>query len=233
MRIDIKIASFIIQFFNEYIYQVNKRREKIKNKKWNALFQSDKKIISNINDRLLIYHFQDSNLSKLIYEGFEESEILFVRRYLAENDIFIDVGSNIGLFSIHAAQVVGKKGLVYAFEPTPETFTRLLLNVRLNKFEEIIKCNNIGLSDKKEYLKMNISSNGYDAWNTFALPVNDYYDKQIDIPVVPFDLFLQSNNIRIKDISLIKVDVEGWEVFVFKGAENSLRNNDGFLDLFF
>ncbi len=224
MRLDIKLAGYGIRVLNMYLENYRKKQEKNKQKKWNALFEKDSKYKTKLNDNLSIYLFKESVLSKLIYEGFEESEIIFLRRYLTDSDIFIDIGSNIGLYSLHAAQLVGKNGKVYAFEPAPDTFSRLLLNINLNNFDETIKCNNLGLSDKKECLRMNISLSGYDAWNTFADPTNDYFNTQIEVPVETLDNYIKNNNIDSNKISLIKVDVEGWEVFVFKGAVNLLTN---------
>jgi len=226
MRVDIKLARYVIHALEKYIKSYKKKLERKKIDEWNALFEEDAKFKANLNEGLFIYHFQDSILSRLIYNGFEENELLFVRRYLKQGDIFFDLGSNIGLFSLHAAQVVGNKGKIYAFEPTPATYSRLLINVHLNNFDKIITCSNIGLSDKKGLLKMNISSNGSDAWNTFAPSDKSIFDGQIDVPVETLDNYLFDNHLSTDSISLIKVDVEGWEVFVFKGAANSLKNKD-------
>jgi FkbM family methyltransferase len=226
MRIDIKLVQYGIHVLNMYLEHYMKKQEKNRIKKWNDLFEKDFKFKTKINDNLYIYHFKDSVLSKLIYDGFEESEISFLRRYLTDADVFIDIGSNIGLFSLHAAQIIGQNGKVYAFEPTPTTFSRLLLNVKLNNFDDIIKCNNLGLSDKKEILKMNISLNGYDAWNTFAKLTNEHFSTQIDVQVETLDNYIKHNNIETNKISLIKVDVEGWEVLVFKGAADLLKDKN-------
>jgi len=226
MRIDIKIAQYGVRVLNLYIKNYNKKLEKRKDEEWNSHFKEDIKYKFKLNDSLFIYLFQDSVLSKFIYKGFEETELLFIRRYLNEDDIFIDIGANIGLFSLHAAQVIGKKGKVIAFEPTPVTYSRLLLNVSLNHFNEIVTCNNLGLSDKKGLLKMNISNNGYDAWNTFALPTETFFNEQIDVPVETLDNYLSDHNISISNISFIKVDVEGWEAYVIRGASNFLKNKD-------
>ncbi len=225
MRLDYRIARYGIKLLSRYLDNYDKEQKKKKENEWFSLFIKSESIKFCLNDSLFIYLLKDSFLSRLIYSGFEESEILFLRRYLSNSDIFFDIGSNIGLYSLHAAQVVGKTGKVFAFEPTPSTYSQLKRNVDLNNFGKYVICNNIGLSDNKGTLKMNVSSNGYDAWNTFAKPIRPYFDKQIEIPVETFDNYINNNNINIKDISLIKVDVEGWETFVFKGA-SSLKDQD-------
>lgn len=226
MRLDLKIAQYCIRFLNNHLENYQKKIQEKKDDEWDSLFKDDTKYKSELSKNLFIYHFQDSVLSRLIYNGFEETELLFLRRYLKTSDIFIDIGANIGLFSLHAAQVIGNRGKVLAFEPAPVTYSRLLLNVDLNGFGSIITCNNLGLSDKKGHLKMNISSSGYDAWNTFAPITRAFFNDQIDVPVETLDNYLTEQKMGAKDISLIKVDVEGWETFVFKGASKLLKDKD-------
>ena len=226
MRIDFKIADFIIKWLEEYKYQINKLSVNKKLKEWQSLFRNDDKIISRLNDSLQIFHFKDSVLSQLIYNGFEESELLFLRRFLSDSDVFVDIGSNIGLFSLHAAEIVGESGSVYAIEPTQETFSRLVQNVRLNNFEDRITCDNIGLSDENGMLSLNISLNGYDAWNTFATPINDNLHETLDVPVKTLDTYIIERAILRQKISLIKIDVEGWELHVLNGARDLLTDDD-------
>lgn len=214
------MLSVLTKYKKKYERALKQKRVR----EWDSLFQKKDKYKASLNDELLIYHFHDSILSRLIYEGFEETEIAFLRKYLRPSDTFLDVGSNIGLFSLHAAQVIGSQGKVYSFEPAPKTYSRLIENVNLNGFGNIINCNNLGLSDKKGILTMNISSKGHDAWNTFAPQIKEYFDEQISVPVDTLDNFIHDNLIDIKDIALIKVDVEGWEYLVFKGASKTLNN---------
>lgn len=195
-------------------------------RKWNLLFKEDNKFVSKLNDSLFIYHYQDSVLSRLVYNSFEEAEISFIRNYLKTSDVFIDIGANIGLFSLHAAQIVGKSGKVHAFEPTPVTFSRLEQNINLNNFNDIIKSNNIGISDEKDNLKLNISLDGHDAWNTFANASDVPFEKQLIIPVDTLDSYLNRSNIKPESIALIKIDVEGWEVAVINGAIETLNGQN-------
>src|SRR5436189_6431842 len=77
--------------------------------------------------------FGDSELCHLIYcRSFEVTERAFLNHFLRPGDVFVDVGANIGLFTLIAASCVGPKGKVVAFEPTTVTYTRLVENIRLN-----------------------------------------------------------------------------------------------------
>ena len=85
-------------------------------------------------------------------------------------DVFVDVGANIGLYTLIAAHIVGASGRVYAFEPGSETYRRLLSNVQLNQMTNV-SCHELALSDSTARLDMNMSTDGYDAWNSLAKPI--------------------------------------------------------------
>jgi FkbM family methyltransferase len=226
MAIDTRIAKFIIRRLDKYVKNRAQKKDSKLYKKWLGNFNSDNKFRFFLEEGLEIYMFKDSILSYRIFKGFEETELIFLKRFLKRGDIFFDLGANIGIFSLNAAKAIGEEGTAHAFEPTPETFSRLEMNVELNRYENIIKCNNIGLSETPGFLKMNISTEGYDAWNTFAASTEEFLNKTISVPVDTLDNYIIRNNIKIKDISLVKVDVEGWEVFVFKGAKEMLKSED-------
>jgi len=226
MRLDIRIAKRFICSLNKYVQNYKDHQQKLESKNWAKLFETNDSIKVELEPDLYIYHFKDSELSKMIYKGFEKDEIQFVKNYLKIGDTFFDIGANVGLYSIVAAKIVGNKGKVFAFEPTPTTFSRLLMNVSLNDFSDIVICNNIGLSDKAGTLRMNVSSCGYDAWNTFALSNKGILDTQIDVPVETLESYIRNNNISHDHIALLKIDVEGWEKFVILGAEDLLKKDN-------
>ena len=99
--------------------------------------QSSKRIslIFNLQKNIRIYLHFDSKLSQLIYfNDFEKAERVFVNKVLKPGDTFVDVGANIGLFSLIAANCVGKKGRVVAFEPVEKIYQRFCDNIKLNDF---------------------------------------------------------------------------------------------------
>ena len=139
---------------------------------------------------------------------------------MKEGDIFVDIGANIGLFSLIASRAVGNTGKVICFEPSPTTFVRLDENVKLNNLNNISH-KNIGLSEKIDELVFFISKTGYDAWNSFA-PREDILEDSILVPVSTLDIEL--NEVDKTKIKLIKIDVEGWEKFVIQGGRDLFVN---------
>ncbi len=191
------------------------------NKSWNSLFNEYGFFEFNLNNDVKINLYKDSVLSRLIYDGFEKEETEYLAKTLKRGDIFVDIGSNIGLFSLLASKIVGIEGRILSFEPAPLTFSRLNENVKLNNLKNI-DIRNIGLSNKKGELTFYVSNNGYDAWNSFAPSQDNKLESSIQVPVSTLDAELK--DIDKSKIKLVKIDVEGWEKFVLFGGEDFFVN---------
>ena len=226
-----KIKSFLYNFkIFAYLLDIRKNyidnRIRIENEKRDILWESKFKdgntsFIMQLQDNISINLYKNSLLSKLIFEGnFELNEIAFLKKILKKDDYFIDIGANIGLFSIYASGIIGENGKIITFEPSPATFSRLKENIELNKFKNV-EIRNIGISDKKGELTLNISESGHDAWDTFAPNINKkMFNKSTTVPVHTLDDELME--IDKEKIALVKIDVEGWEKFVLNGAKEFL-----------
>ncbi|MBN2438698.1 MAG: FkbM family methyltransferase [Deltaproteobacteria bacterium] len=173
--------------------------------------------------RMMLYF--DSRLSREIYCGsFESKERQFINRYLRPGEIFVDVGANIGMFTLIASQRVGQQGRVYAFEPCSVTYSRLVGNVDLNGLKNV-KCLQIALSDRSGESAMNVSLDGYDAWNSFAQPAAGNSFAQEKVCAARWDDFAVEHHLAGR-ASLMKIDVEGWESHVLSGGREFFGRPD-------
>jgi FkbM family methyltransferase len=145
---------------------------------------------------------------------YEFEEMSFLDDYLKNGDLFVDIGANIGAYSILAAS---KGAKVIAIEPIPSTFKILKKNILLNNFEASVDVYNKAISDEKE--KLNFSNN-LDALN-HVLTKSEHYPDIINISAIKLDEIL---NGRIP--KFIKIDVEGFETKVVKGAEKIFLHKD-------
>src|SRR5437879_3937805 len=115
---------------------------------WKAHFGEQRGFLFQLQPDVQIRLYLDSELCRLVHcIDFESTERKFVNAFLRPGDVFVDVGANIGLFTLVAALRVGSTGRVFAFEPTSETFERLVANVRLNKFTNVSP-HRVALSDE-------------------------------------------------------------------------------------
>jgi FkbM family methyltransferase len=141
---------------------------------------------------------------------------------LKPGDVFIDIGANSGLYTLLASEAVGNEGMVYAFEPSPIPFTRLKENVSLYGHNNI-ECIESALSDHEGEMKLNISGDGYSAWDTFASETRTGQTDTRKVQVTTLDKFVLDKNL-IDKITMMKIDVEGWETYVLSGGLNTLSN---------
>jgi FkbM family methyltransferase len=138
--------------------------------------------------------------------------------------VFVDVGANIGLFTLIAAACVGPSGKVVAFEPTIRTYTRLVDNVRLNQFSNV-SCVNLALSDRNGHLDLIRSTDGFDAWNSFASPTTGNTISHERVEIVEWDRYAAAHDLQ-GVVTMMKIDVEGWESRVLAGGKDVFARAD-------
>jgi FkbM family methyltransferase len=147
------------------------------------------------------------------YCGLDEMEDMgLVLHALRPGDLFVDVGSNIGSYSILVA--AGAKANVIAVEPIPETFSSLLTNIRINDLGSSISTYCVGLSDKPGTL---LFTTALDSVNHVLADGEAAQSEAIN--VMTLDALCAQ-----RSPALIKIDVEGHEMAVLKGAETTLAN---------
>jgi FkbM family methyltransferase len=151
-----------------------------------------------------------------IYCGLHEFEdMAFVLHFLRFEDLFVDVGANIGAYTVCASAAVGAKSL--AIEPIPETFSHLAENVRLNSIDGLVDLRNIGVADKPGELSFTF---GLDTVNHVVNESADFGAATTSIEVETLDSLLSD-----RKPLLIKLDVEGYETSVIEGAETTLGDS--------
>lgn len=148
-----------------------------------------------------------------VYTGlYDTNEMLFVMHFLRPEDTFVDVGANIGVYSVLASGITGATSL--AFEPIPSTFAGLKRNIVFNNLQSCTELFNLGVGDKEETLTF---SDSLDAVN-HVIHESQYSGKTTSVPVNSLDNLLIG-----KGISLLKIDVEGFEANVINGASQTLE----------
>ena len=161
---------------------------------------------------------------------FERYELDFAVNCLQPGMTFVDIGANVGLFSIPAAKKL-QRGNVYAFEPASSTFQLLINNVRLNQLDNVHLVRS-ALGDYRGEAVLHLNVPGKDGLNTIGRPTHDCSEVvgTERVPVTTLDAFLQSSGIA--HVDLLKVDVEGAELLVFRGAAELLARPDAPLILY-
>ena len=172
-----------------------------------------------INGKFKIYVDTNNFIDACIYYMGDYEPYLkkHFKQLIKENDTVLDVGANIGFHSLYFAELVGDNGKVLAFEPIEVNFKALQANIALNSYEQIISINK-ALGNENRMLSIHIDT---DAHNPGAFNLMEDGIKNTNIDCVKGDDYLINNN--IEKIDFIKVDVEGFELKVFKGLQETIK----------
>ena len=198
-------------------------RKYLKRQRWRILRRIRPHIVVEVAPQVrLRMRFDDQLAYSIYFLDFEHDERCFVQRFLRPGDTFVDVGANIGLFTVIGARIVGTSGRVYAFEPSKMAYDQLVSSVRLNRLTNVT-CVNCALSNKAETRTMIACYDGYGAWNSLGRPSCNAPTYEETVSCITFDEFAMSvEGIGLPKLALMKIDVEGWESRVLDGAKRML-----------
>ena len=156
-------------------------------------------------------------IQRQIYLGvFEPHETRIARTSLRPGMTFVDVGANVGYYTAVAANIVGKSGRVYAFEPSPYAFGKLRSMVERSRFSHVT-ATQCGLSDAPGKVNLYLGRDSHNHTPTMIAHENT------DATAVSVDtLDNMSDVLGIDRIDLLKIDVEGYEARVLAGASRLL-----------
>lgn len=160
-------------------------------------------------------------------ELYEPETTQFLVSVLRPGDAFVDVGTHVGYFSTLAAAVVGPGGKVVSFEPEAENFTRLLDNLRLNSFAHVEPVNMaVGEAEGEAEFFVNADNDGGHALWDVGLHAFNRLSREAPrahrVKVTSLDAFLGARD--LPPIRALKIDAEGAEQQVLRGAEALLRD---------
>lgn len=166
-----------------------------------------------INGAKFLVRPGETGLTGNVYAGLQEfAEMAYLLHVLRPGELFVDVGANVGSYTLLACAAGGGRGV--AIEPVPATYRRLVENLRLNHLESSVQSCNLAVGNAPGMLRF---SGDMDVGNR-ALIDGEERDGGIVVPVTTLDLLLANQS-----PTLIKIDVEGYESPVVAGAEQTLR----------
>lgn len=171
-----------------------------------------------VNHTRLLVERRMSGANGNIYTGlYEFEDMAFVLHLLRKEDLFIDIGANVGAYTILAGGAVGAKCI--SIEPIPRTVHHLVDNINLNDMRGRVEVHNIGLGKENSTLRFTAD---LDTVNHVAT-VAESGMKMLEVPIRTLDSILGDAK-----PTFIKIDVEGFETDVIAGAEKTLSRNSLF-----
>jgi FkbM family methyltransferase len=146
-----------------------------------------------------------------------------IREHLHSGDTFVDVGAHIGIYSLRAASIVGPGGHVIAVEPNPETLQELRTNIDASGATGVISVLPVACSDAEATLKLFAAprSNTGESSLSQANASQNGQATAYSVRALPLDVIIR--NTGVSRVDVVKIDVEGAEYLVLKGAAETLR----------
>jgi FkbM family methyltransferase len=172
-------------------------------------------LIPWINNTALVVETGMTGATLNIYCGLHEAtDMAFLLHLLRPGDTFLDIGANVGTYTILASGAVGANAI--SIEPVPSTYTKLIRNLRLNNLDGLVipLCTAVG----GEVGSISFTAS-FGPMNHVSTSIGD--GPVIDVPLTTVDSVLENTASTI----LWKIDVEGFEESVLNGAEISLRSH--------
>jgi FkbM family methyltransferase len=168
--------------------------------------------VNFVNDTVLLIAPSMTGATGNIYTGLHEfNDMSFVLHLLRPAEVFVDVGANVGAYTVLAGGIGAR---CISFEPVESSFKQLMLNVHLNGIHASVDARNLGIGSQKGTLKF---TQELDALNHVVVG-----SETIGVSIKDVEVDTLDHVVAESQPILIKIDVEGFETEVVVGAENVL-----------
>jgi FkbM family methyltransferase len=168
---------------------------------------------------------KDEGVLPLLQAGgiYEEFETGLFMQMLAPGMVVVDIGANIGHYTLIAARIVGDTGRVFAFEPDPHNYGLLVKNIEMNGFSNVTAVNKAVSKEPGTitlYLdKYNLGGHSFSQENVLISA------GEVSVETTSLDDFLATEGAAAR-VDLIKMDTQGAEGFIIEGAQRVLEENE-------
>jgi len=162
----------------------------------------------------------NDGLALSIFKIYEPNQTEIVKKYVRKGDIVIDIGAHVGYYTLLMAQLVGKNGKVYSFEPDPVNFQLLKKSVEINGFENVVLIQK-AVSNITDKVKLFLGDDDSAINRIYDAKLGDAKES-IDVDSVTIDEYFKEND---ELINFIKLDSEGSEVKIINGMKQFLSRN--------
>lgn len=161
----------------------------------------------------------------------EEGTMHWIDSQLRADDVFLDIGANIGIYTIAAAVRLGPQGKVYAFEPHKVNALSLLRNIDANRLAQRVDVFSVALSDREALLDFNYVSLSSASTASQLGHRNVPGEAREFVPVASEKVFATTvdhlvSGGTIRPPNLVKIDVDGNEIAILRGMSALLRGTD-------
>jgi FkbM family methyltransferase len=180
--------------------------------------QLTREIIAECNGPRFRIDLSDPLEREVYFNIYESRDITTALDLVPTGGVCIDIGAHIGAFALPLAKKVGSTGIVHAFEPDPDVFSRLLFNRSLNNCESYLFCHQVAVSNCSGQTVFHRAPEN-SAWGSLHA-LSGIATSHYPVTTITLDEFLA--NTKITNVDLLKVDVEAHEPELLAGGSVSI-----------
>jgi FkbM family methyltransferase len=161
--------------------------------------------------------FSDDIQKAIYFNTYERHELRFLERYIQSGWQCVDIGANVGFYTLNLAKLVGPTGRVYAVEAAPGNFEKLNRNLSLNSFTNC-HLSQAAITSADGPVRFHCSPSRNSGWgriDNFAGSAGE-----IEVPGLTFDAYVRRTGLA--NVDFLKIDIEGHELAFLQGARDSL-----------
>jgi FkbM family methyltransferase len=166
-----------------------------------------------VDETPMLVRSNDSGIALNLIDGgiYEEDNLTVLLSFVRDDTVFLDIGANLGYFSLQIAQRIKNVGKVHAFEPVPELHELFRRNVFLNGLRHAVELHPFGLSDRNETVQFSVRRGDLGSGTIGAAPSPEFQSLSARVRRLD-DVFSEDFT-----CDLVKIDVEGHEFQVLNG----------------
>ncbi len=185
-----------------------------------------KEFVAKFSKSKMVFPFKSSRIGRWmhIYKTREPDQALILSWILSEGNFVLDIGANIGYYILIESEYMNNKGTILAYEPDPRNIEYLNRNISLNGLKNVVEVFNVAVSDKNGYKDFFLCEHAnLNSFEKSELP-RGYIGKQKIEVVALREVLKQKPSVA----DLLRMDLEGHELHIFRSLINFIKNEDGF-----
>jgi FkbM family methyltransferase len=151
-----------------------------------------------------------------------EPELFSLQHFLGPGKVFVDIGANVGVFTVKAAKEVGDSGLVIAIEPFIESASRLSSNVRANGYGNV-RVRNFCIGQNTEHARLHLNHGKPNSFSLVASGNGHSKARAESVSVLSVSLDDLCRWEKLERLDYLKIDAEGAEAAILEGGQETIR----------
>ncbi|MFC1904404.1 FkbM family methyltransferase [Chloroflexota bacterium] len=180
-------------------------------------------MLAEVGEHKMFVQTRDIGLGRplLVLGSYERGTTRLFKETIQEGMTVIDIGANIGYFTLIAARLVGGEGRVFAFEPEPHNFDLLVKNLELNEYSNVIPVSK-AVSNRNGSARLYLDKNNWGAHSLSEECPTHFSGVSVEVEIQTLDDFLKDYGGKV---DFIKIDAQGAEPAIIQGMTNVIKHN--------